>query len=144
MLNLVSSDEYYNSTLNLSVFIKEPIALVEISPTSINFGEITKGYVTNFSNVSVINRGDLDIRIKPTLREGAPQIFQNLKFSSASCSNWYGLGWNSSIISRAEEYGRGNGERYNFCIRLDLRNYQEEILESANLSTELIIWIIPL
>ncbi len=141
-VSFVYADEYENSTLNVSVYVREPIARIEISPSSINFGEITKGYFTNFTNVTIINTGDIDLKIQPALSEGANSIFQNLKFGSASCTQWSGLGWNSSTISRAEEYG-GRGSQYNFCIRLDLRNYQQEIPNNMNLSTQLIIWIMP-
>jgi len=143
----VIADTYENSTLNLSVDVKEPIALVEINPSSIYLGEITKGYSTNFTNVTYTNKGNLKIRIKPTLNQSANPIFGYLEFNTASCSTstssgWYNISeWNGLTIDKPSDY---NGTRSDYaCIRLNLKNYNETIFGDLSLTTQLIIWIMP-
>jgi len=140
-LSYVSADEYNNLSLNVSVSIREPVAEVEINPTAINLGSITRGYATDFRNITIINRGDLDVKVKPVL-SSQNNIFLNLKFATASCSSWSNISsWTSSKIEKPDEYG---GETdYHFCIKLDLEDYDEEIESDMDLTEEVTFWVMP-
>lgn len=143
-LPFLNSDEFSNSTIHLSVNIAEPIAMVNISPNDIYFGEITKGYETAPKNITVTNIGTIDVKITPVLDNGADELFNNLKFASASCSSWYNASrWNSSIISHSANYSNRNGEVYPLCIKLDLTNYESEIIQNKTLSANLTFWVMP-
>lgn len=137
------ADQYQNSTINISVDVSVPIARVSISPNSIDLGQTTKGYATIPKNITITNVGDLDVTVKPLLDNNANEIFQNLKFATASCSLWSNISnWESSTISNSPTYG-GTGSQYNLCIKLDLTNYQSNISSELTPSTNLIFWVMP-
>lgn len=138
----VSADNYSNSTLSVSANITEPVASVEISPTNIDFGRITKGYSTNYSNITIKNTGDINVRVRPMFSSG-DYLFNYLKFSTASCSSWSGIStWQSAIISHSPVYGSGNGEEYHFCMKLDLSDYNDSI-SSHKSSANITFWVMP-
>ena len=140
--SFVNADEYENTTLNISVYVHEPVARINVSPSSIYLGNVTKGYSTNFENITLTNLGDLDIRVQPVLSRDANSIFQNIKFASSSCSSWTPIGnWTSARIQRAEN--NQSPTRYNFCVKIDLTDYQEPISQNENLTTNVILWVMP-
>lgn len=143
-LPTLDSDEYYNSTLKVSANLVEPIAMVNISPNNVFLGEITRGYETNYQNITIVNTGTMDVKISPMLDNNADTVFQNLKFASSSCSTWSNIShWNSSIISHSKNYTSRNGEVYNFCMKLDLTDYENIVSVNKNLSTNITFWIMP-
>ena len=138
----VSADSYTNSTLNVSAYVVEPTSSVDISPSTIYLGEITKGYSTGLQNITLTNSGSLDIKIQPVLDSSANSVFQNVKFGSATCSTWTSIGnWISGKISKPVNYG--GVSNYNFCIKLDLGSYTQEITNNQNLSKKITLWIMP-
>jgi hypothetical protein len=146
LLNLpvLNSDELSNSTIKISANLVEPIAMINISPNNIFLGEVTRGYETDFKNITIMNIGTMDVKLSPILESNSDAIFQNLKFASSSCSSWSNVShWNSSIISHSKNYTNKGGETYNFCIKLDLTDYNSTISVSKNLSTNLTLWIMP-
>ncbi len=139
----INSDQYQNSTLRVSVSVDEPVAMVEISPNDIYLGEITKGYETEYKNITVTNIGTLDTQIS-IINNGLDE-FNYIKLSSGGCSSsWTNISkWASQILSHSKNYSLHNGEIYNFCIKLDLSGYNKTISAPMNLSTNLTIWVMP-
>ncbi len=148
----VSADVYSNSTLNVSVDIIEPTVQIEIIPSSVYLGKITKGYATdalnldNPANITFINKGDLKISITPTLSSNVNPIFKNLEFNTASCSStstsWHSiLSWTGLSIDRPDSYGSSKSD-YS-CVRLNLKNYNQTINGNESLTTQLTIWVMP-
>jgi hypothetical protein len=141
-----NADSYQNSSMTVSVDVLEPIAEVAISPNFIDFGKITKGYETNYTNISFTNRGDLDINIIPVLEHGIDDVFNYTEFATASCSTWHNLSYygnhNLLTINKPENY---NGERTNFaCMKIDLSNYAKEISsDRLDLNAQITFWIMP-
>ncbi|GIU68463.1 MAG: hypothetical protein KatS3mg093_349 [Candidatus Parcubacteria bacterium] len=141
----VYADSYENSTLNVSVYVKEPIARVQINPSNIYLGEITKGYATNSTNITFTNNGDLKIKIMPVLSSGANPLFNNLEFNTGTCTpsaTWYNMSsWSGLTIDKPSEFG---GTRSDYvCIRLNLKNYDGAVSGNTNLTTQLTIWVMP-
>jgi hypothetical protein len=143
-LPILNSDEFSNSTMKVSANLVEPIAMVNISPDNIFLGEITRGYETEYKNITITNIGTMDVKVSPILDENTDIVFQNLKFASSTCSSWaYISHWNSSMISHSKNYTNKNGGVYNFCIKLDLTDYDNVILNNKNLSANVTFWIMP-
>lgn len=140
---LIFADELHNSTLFVSAKLKEPIAKIRISPSFIDFGEITRGYETDVKNITITNIGTMDLRIKPVLSSGSDEIFKNVRFSSASCSSFSSYeSFSSAIIDKPKKYEEV-GESYNICLKLDLKSYKEEIPFERNASGSIVFWVIP-
>ena len=140
-LNSVSADNYQDGQLTVSVDIMEPYALIEISPSSVYLGQVTKGYESSVQNITARNLGTLNARIQPMLSNSANNFFNYLQFASASCSSWSNLSkWTSSII-----YGNGkSGDTYHFCMKLDLGDYDQSINQNMmNLTTDLTFVAMP-
>lgn len=144
-----------NSTVNVSVNLKQPFVRVDISPNAIPLGEITVGYNTNSSNVTFVNKGTLDATVTPVLETGANNIFNYLEFNKASCSTTSSSGWNNvsyyanvnntffGVLSKSSIY-KGTGDQGSVCVRLGLDNYVgDEIASDIDLSTNLIFWAMP-
>ena len=147
-----NADVYQNSSIIISADIYIPTAKVNVSPSYIDLGQVTKGYATDFKNITVTNIGDLDIKINPVLEASANNFFNYLEFNTASCSPtstvWHNVSYYdthnlSSTISPPTTIGGIDGEQYNVCIKLDLTNYQEPIIANSNLMTNLTIWVFP-
>ncbi|MCL5730266.1 MAG: hypothetical protein M1165_01715 [Candidatus Pacearchaeota archaeon] len=149
-----SADDYYNSTVSVSVNLVEPVARVEISPDVIDLGNITKGYSTNYANLTFNNTGNFDIEIHPVLENNSSGIFNYLEFNAASCSTssssgWYNMSYYSNMskvllsIDKPEIYG-GQNKDY-ACLRLNLQKYNNTILpgETGLLSANVTFWIMP-
>jgi hypothetical protein len=140
-LNFISADDYQDGQLSVSVDILEPYALIDISPSSIHLGQVTKGYETSVQNITARNLGTLNVRIQPSLKYDADNFFNYLEFASASCSTWSNITrWTSSII-----YGQGkSGDTYHFCMKMDLGDYESVISQDfRNLTTELTFSAMP-
>jgi len=157
LVSIMPSVESYkpgdNSTINVSVSLKQPFVRVEITPNEIPLGEITVGYNTNSSNVTFRNKGTLDATITPVLDVGADNIFNYLEFNKASCSQtsssgWYNINYYQNntffgVLSKSNIYN-GNGDEGSACVRLGLDNYNDtEIASDMDLSTNLIFWAMP-
>jgi hypothetical protein len=147
-----NADIYQNSSIIISADIYVPTAKVNISPSNIDLGQVTKGYATDFKNITITNIGDLEVKINPVLEAGADNFFDYLEFNTASCSPtstvWHNMSYYqnnnlSSTISPPTTIGGTDGEQYNVCIKLDLTNYQEQIITNSNLMTNLTIWVFP-
>ncbi|VVB83412.1 Uncharacterised protein [uncultured archaeon] len=146
-----NADVYQNSSLTLSVDISVPTARVEISPNSIYFGQTTKGYYTNYTNITFTNKGTLDVNIIPILENDSDKIFNYLEFNTASCSLTSTSGWhNISYYDSANELFLLNKidpttleEDKDFaCLRLNLIKYNDsEIISPSSKSTQITFWV---
>ena len=143
----VYASEEENMTLSISVDIKGSAISIGIDPSSIHLGEVAKGFDSRIENISVVNSGDINVKLQAVLPEGSEEIFGNLEFNTASCSTttqsgWNKIsGWSGLTVNKPSEYN-GTRESY-FCVKLNLKNYEGEIFESASLTTDLKIWIMP-
>ena len=141
----VLADNYENSTVKISVDIVEPFSKIEISPSQIDLGSVTKGYATEAIKINVTNKGTLDLKIQPMLKEDANRIFENLVFSStATCASentCIKIGNYSFDLNRPNEIG--DSTMKSFYLKLDLRDYNKEISSdlSGELSTDLVFWV---
>jgi hypothetical protein len=146
-----NADEYTNSSINVSVSISEPIARIEISPDKINLGEVTPGYYTNYTNITFVNKGTLNVSITPRLDNDASKIFTYLEFNTASCSItstvWHNLEYyNTNKFLSIKKIDPTTLEQYQdfACLRLNLAKYNDsEVTSDLDLSTNLIFWIMP-
>ncbi len=145
-----SADTYTNSSLTVSVNISQPTAMIEIFPNNINLGETTAGYETISKNITIKNVGDLDLKLSPILEENADKIFDYLEFATDDdCSTWHNVTYyrshnlTSSTLNPPTTYRGGDGDQYNSCIKLDLTDYPDTITSGLNLSTNLILWVMP-
>lgn len=147
-----NADVYQNSSLIVSADISVPTAKVEISPNSISFGQVTKGYYTNYTNITFTNKGTLDITIKPLLDNNADNIFNYLEFNTASCSLTSTVWHNISYYNSANELFSLDKinpdtlqEDKDFaCLRLNLMKYNDsEIVSPSSKSTQIIFWVMP-
>ncbi|MEK6826909.1 MAG: hypothetical protein AABX99_00295 [Nanoarchaeota archaeon] len=153
VISMTPSVESYkpgdNSTINVSVSLKQPFVRVEITPNEISLGEITLGYDSNFSNITFINKGTLDASVTPVLDIGANTIFNYLEFATASCATYHNMSYYSvnttllGVLSKSNIYNN-TGEEDSACVRLGLKDYAgDEIASDMNLSTNLIFWAMP-
>ncbi|MEX0920848.1 MAG: hypothetical protein WDZ62_01135 [Candidatus Pacearchaeota archaeon] len=147
--NIVQADNSENSTLIISADIKEPTAKIEITPSSINLGEITKGFSTdaNKTRINFTNTGDLDVNVSTLLDDGADPIFENLEFGRTdTCSSGATYDniseWDGFTLNGPSEYN-GVGETKETCIRLNLEDYSGEIGQTENLTTQIVFWVMP-
>ncbi|MDE1848994.1 MAG: hypothetical protein KGH55_03100 [Nanoarchaeota archaeon] len=148
----LDADDYYNSTITVSVNLIEPVARVEISPDVIDLGNITKGYSTNYANLSFNNTGNFDIEIHPVLENNSSDAFNYLEFNTASCSTssssgWHNMSYYSNIsnsflsIDKPDVFG---GQRTDYaCLRLNLQKYGNQIDSNLTVSTDIVFWIMP-
>jgi len=151
IIPLGNADVPNNSSLAISANISVPIAKVSISPSSINLGEITKGYATKPKNINVTNIGDLDVKVNPVLDGSANNFFNYLEFNTGTCTSgatWHNISYYNknnltSTLTHASNYSLGGGGQDNFCIRLDLTDYSDEIITNSNLMTNLTFWVMP-
>jgi hypothetical protein len=147
-MSLVFADKYENSNLKVTADVKEPFARIEISPDEVYLGETTRGYTTEAVKIEVVNLGTIDISIKPMLKAGANSLFENLVFSStatcASNSTCIRIGNYSTSIAKSGKYGSDFKTR-SFYLKLDLRdyNFNGNIEQDYNLSTNVIFWVMP-
>jgi len=142
----ILADNYQNSSMSVSVDIIEPVSKIDISPNQIHLGSVTTGYTTDAVKINVTNTGTLDLKIQPMLDSDADDIFRNLVFSNtATCASettCIKIESYSFNLSRPDEIGEETLK--SFYLKLDLRNYGEEILHDySNLTTDIIFWVMP-
>lgn len=151
IIPLGNADVYQNSSLTISVDVSVPTARIEISPSSIYFGQVTKGYYTNYTNLTFTNKGTLNVSIIPLLDYNADKIFNYLEFNTASCSItstvWHNIGYYnpSKLFSLKKIDPDTLEEDKDFaCLRLNLIKYNDtEINSSSSKSTQITFWVMP-
>ena len=146
-----NADVYQNSSLTVSADISVPTAKVEIFPNSIYLGQTTKGYHTNYTNLTFTNKGTLDVDIIPILEDGTDKIFNYLEFNTASCSStstvWHNVSYYnpSKLFSLNRIDSETLEEDKDFaCLRLNLVKYNDsEIISPSSKSAQITFWVIP-
>lgn len=140
-----NADVYQNSSLTVSADISVPTAKVEISPNSIYLGQVTKGYYTNYTNITFTNKGTLDVDVIPTLENGTDKIFNYLEFNTASCLSTSTVWHNISYYNPSKLFSLNRidpdtlEEDKDFaCLRLNLVKYNDsEIISSSSKSAQI-------
>ena len=146
-----NADVYQNSSLTVSADISVPAAKVEIFPNPIYLGQVTKGYHTNYTNITFTNKGTLDVDIIPLLEYGTDKIFNYLEFNTASCSStstvWHNISYynTSKLFSLSRIDSETLEEDKDFaCLRLNLAKYNDsEIISPSSKSAQITFWVMP-
>ncbi len=146
-----NADVYQNSSLTVSADISVPTAKVEIFPNSIYLGQTTKGYYTNYTNITFTNKGTLDVNIIPILENGTDKIFNYLEFNTASCSSTSTVWHNVSYYNPSKLFSLNRIDPDTFeedkdfaCLRLNLAKYNDsEIIFPTSKSTQITFWVMP-
>jgi|WetSurMetagenome_2_1015567.scaffolds.fasta_scaffold269233_2 hypothetical protein len=128
-ISLANAESYISDdSLKVSVFIDAPSLKINVVEDSIYLGNITKGSVTASKPFNITNTGTADALIQPIVPSS--EIFSNLFIANTSSAS-------NSQYQRATEFiGRvGKGDKADFWIRLDLKNYTGTV--TGNLSTNL-------
>jgi len=151
MGGLVSADDYSDTqTINLTVFLEEPIAKIEINSSFIDFGILTKGYETLPQEILIRNTGSLDVLVQTRIKNEFENTFweNTLKLApvvSASCTSttsWKNVSAFETSLDRQAEYNQGYTEK-RVCLKVDLEEYTEDISSDEQKSAELTFWIMP-
>ena len=126
--------------IEADVIARDSYLMIEVDNSSINFGEISRGEVSDPQKVCVNNIGTEDIRITPKLNSSyTDDIFENIyiKRYSTSDSTYTIIGLFNTTVNSANEV----------CIwlRLDLSNYTDPIYaDMLNHNTDVIINAVPI
>jgi hypothetical protein len=115
-INAVYSE---NKTVFFEVNDIEPVAKIEL-PNLILLGNITPGYRTNETYISIKNTGTIDLTITPVLINSTDNIFQNLYFSETKTGSYKKIGNFSMNISKPNIVG--GVEEDGVYARVDLTN----------------------
>ena len=131
-----------NATINMEANIlanpenNEPEISIDVSPNSINFGDIELGQESNAIRVNITNMGSVAINVVPQLSNGNNNIFENLYFQkrkTGNSSTEYQIGdFTLNIAQPTSDSGKAE-----YCyVKLNLENVDSGDLDESDFGNE--------
>jgi hypothetical protein len=143
---VIAEDKVFEASLDIEVETTETILAVNLSKNYVNLGETTAGYQTNPDNFTITNIGTRDFYITSSVQEDSSVFLRNFlrlnRYANCATNGWNNLTKFDLMLDKPFEYG-GVGEPHTICVKLDLRDLEENIVANETLTTELTFWITP-
>lgn len=139
---LVYDDSKADDVMVVEADVLETTTGIDV-PSSVEFGEITKGYISDQQDVNIENTGTTDITVIPELDEGyTGEIFEYISFKRVLADDLTKIGSFEFEIEKPSNIGGTRTQ--GIYMYLDLTEFEDDI--SSDLmehNTNVTFWAIP-